>query len=269
MPFRSVGKAVKAITRWVWYGRWRAHADRVPAPKPLLFAADTGNPLPDLSTEPLAKQWLSSHDIPVPAHRLARTLEEAVAAAGEPGWPVVAKIVSPDVAHKSDAGGVAIGVRDAREMDEVWTRIHASVRAAMPQARIEGLLIEAMAPAGGIETLVGVHRDPCFGHVISVGLGGIHVEVLQDVSRRLLPITLDDARAMLGELRAHAILRGIRGRPARDVEALARTLVAVSGLVSAYHDSIAELEINPLWVGAEGEGVLALDALVIRAGAAT
>jgi len=266
MPFRSVGKAVKAIARWVEYGRWRARADEDIAPEPLRLASRPGKPLPDLSTEPLAKQWLSDHGITVPAHRLARTLNEAQAAARELGWPVVAKIVSAQITHKSDVGGVTVGIADAQSLAKAWERIDASVRAAMPQARIEGLLIEAMAPADGVEMLVGVHRDASFGHVMSVGLGGIHVEVLKDISRRILPITSSEARAMLGELRGHAILHGVRGRAPRDIAALADMLVAVSELVSAHHDCIDELEINPLWVGAEGQGILALDALVIRAG---
>jgi len=266
MPMRSVGKAVKAMSRWVWHGQWRARADAMPAPEPLWLLAGQGQALPDVSTEPLAKHWLTAHGMAVPAHRVARTPHEAQAAARELGWPVVAKVVSAEVAHKSDAGGVAVGVRDAEELARVWERIHADVTAAVPHARIDGLLIEAMAPPGGVETLVGVHTDDSFGPVISVGLGGIHVEVLKDVSRRLLPITLDDARDMLRELRGFPILQGIRGRAPRDIEAIARTLVAVSDLVSAHRGAVAELEINPLWVGAVGQGVLALDALAIRAG---
>src|SRR5690606_23783932 len=158
----------------------------------------------------------------------------------ELGWPVVAKIVSAEITHKSDVGGVAVGIRDDDSLAKAWERIDTSVRAAAPQAQIEGLLIEAMAPADGVEMLVGVHSDPSFGHVMSVGLGGIHVEVLKDISRRILPITLSDARAMMGELRGHAILQGVRGRPPRDTEALAHMLVAVSDLVAAHHDSIDE-----------------------------
>lgn len=263
MPLRSVGKAVKAIARWVQYGNWRFRADQAFPPEPLLLAQPWARALPDVSTEPLAKAWLAAHGIAVLAQRLARTLDEAQAAAQAIGWPVVAKVVSPDVLHKSDAGGVAVGLRSADELAQAWERIHASVRAALPQARIDGLLVERMAPPGGVETLVGVHTDDSFGPVISVGLGGIHVEVLKDVSRRLLPVTLQDARDMLRELRSHAILLGVRGKPARDTEALARALVAVSDLVAAHHGAITELEINPLWVGAAGEGVLALDALAI------
>ncbi len=266
MPFRSVGKAVKAIARWVAYGQWRLRADATAVPEPLQLSAPRGLALPDVSTEPLAKAWLAGHGIPMPAHRLTRTLAEAQEAAAAMGWPVVAKVASADVLHKSDAGGVAVGLRDASELAKAWERIHHSVAAAVPNARIQGLLIERMAPPGGVETLVGVHQDECFGPVLSVGLGGIHVEVLKDVSRRLLPIHLDDARDMLRELRGHAILRGVRGQPPRDTESLARTLVAVSDLVTAHHGAIAELEINPLWVGAQGQGVLALDALAIPSG---
>lgn len=265
MPMRSVGKAVKAVRRWVAYGAWRAGADAAGEPRPLLLDAARANPpaLPTLATEYAAKQWLARHGVAVLPGTHARSKEEALQGAASLGYPLVAKVASPDVLHKSDVGGVVVGIADAQQLASAWDRIHADVARAMPQARIEGLLVERMAPTGGIETLVGVHRDPSFGHVLTFGLGGIHVEVLKDVSRRLLPIDLHEAEAMVREVRSFPILQGVRGRPAADIAALARLLVAVSDLVGAHRDAIEELELNPVWVGAAGQGVLALDALVI------
>ena len=269
MPMRSVGKAVRAVQRWVAHGHWRADAAaradaQMPAP-PLMLRPGATQPLPAVGTEIEAKDWLARHGIPVPERVLARSLQEAERAAARLGWPLAAKISSPDVQHKSDVGGVRLGIGDAGQLAAAWAAIHADVARALPRARLDGLLLERMAPADGTEVLVGVHRDPCFGHVLSFGLGGIHVEVLRDVARRLLPLDLHEAASMLREIRGFPILAGVRGRAPRDLDALARLLVSVSELVAVHRDAVDELELNPVWVGARGQGVLALDALVVPA----
>jgi acyl-CoA synthetase (NDP forming) len=147
-----------------------------------------------------------------------------------------------------------------------WDRIHASVRTRAPQARVQGLLIERMAPPGGVEVLVGVSRDPVFGPVLTFGLGGIHVELFQDVARRLLPLTRGEAERMVREPRSFALLDGARGRPKADVTALVDLLMAVSDFVAAQGYRIDEIDLNPVWVGPAGQGVMALDAVIVGRG---
>jgi acyl-CoA synthetase (NDP forming) len=268
VPARSVGKAAKAIRRWIDHGRWRRRTDRLDwQPWPSLGQTPAPGPALRL-TEQAAKQWLARHGVPVPASALATSRDEAMAVAQRLGFPVVAKVASADIAHKTEVGGVAIGLADAAAVGAAWDRIHASVQAAAPQARVDGLLIERMAGAGGVEVLVGVSRDPVFGPVLTFGLGGIHVELFQDVARRLLPLTRAEAERMVREPRSFALLDGARGRPKADVTALVDLLLAVSDFVGAQGDRVDEIDLNPLWVGPAGRGVLALDAVVVGRGEA-
>lgn len=264
VPSRSVGKAIKAVRRWLEHGRWRAeprHLEWEPWPVPRSAAPRDAAPLH--LTEAEAKSWLAGHGIPVPANALARSRAEAIVQAQALGFPVVAKVASSDIAHKTDVGGVVVGLKDAEAVGRAWDAIHANVQTARPDARIDGLLIERMATGGLAEVLVGVSRDPVFGHVLTFGLGGIHVELFKDVSRRLLPLSREEAHAMIREVRSFALLDGARGRPKGDVEALAQLLVQVSDFVGAHAEAIDEIDLNPVWVGAQGQGVLALDAVVV------
>ena len=268
VPARSVGKAIKAVRRWLDHGRWRRRADRLDwQPWPTLGQPPQPGPALRL-TEGAAKQWLSRHGIAVPASALATTREEALAAAERLGYPLVAKVASVDIAHKTEVGGVAIGLADAAAVGAAWDHVHASVRLHAPQARVQGLLVERMAPAGGVEVLVGVSRDPVFGPVLTFGLGGIHVELFQDVARRLLPLSRAEAERMVREPRSFALLDGARGRPKADVAALVALLVAVSDFVAAQGDRIDEIDLNPVWVGPAGQGVMALDAVIVGRGEA-
>jgi acyl-CoA synthetase (NDP forming) len=173
------------------------------------------------------------------------------------------KVVSPQITHKSDVGGVRLDVSGGEAAAEAFDRIYAAVRSAAPEAEIDGVLVEAMAPPGGVEAFVGVARDPVFGHVMTFGLGGIHVELFKDVTRRMLPVTPAIAREMIGELKSSPLLRGMRGQTPRDVEALANLMAAVSGYVARNAARVEELDINPVWVGSEGQGVMALDAVIV------
>ncbi|MEW2353337.1 acetate--CoA ligase family protein [Spirillospora sp. NPDC029432] len=260
---RSLTKAVSAVRHWADHGRWRAAA---PAPAPLILnGRAAGEPLPDVRTEPAAKAWLAAAGIAVPEGVVARTEAEARAAAAELGGRLVLKAVSPDLHHKSDVGGVVLGVEGADAAAEAWERVVASASA---HGTVEGVLVERMAPAGGVEMLVGVHRDPVYGHLISVGMGGVHVEVFGDVQRRLLPLDRRTAEEMLDGLRCKRLLEGVRGAPRHDVEGLVDLLLAVSALVERHADAIGELDLNPVLVrpaGAAGPTVLALDALVVGA----
>jgi acyl-CoA synthetase (NDP forming) len=179
------------------------------------------------------------------------------------GYPVVAKIASADITHKSDVGGVAIGLQDASAVSDAWDRIMSSVRDVRPGAAIDGLLLEQMAKPGGIEVLVGVHRDDVFGPMITFGLGGIYVEILKDVARRLLPLNRIQAQQMIREIRSYSLLEGIRAQQPADVDALVDLLLRVSDFVSEAPD-IQEVELNPVWVGPQGQGAIPLDAVIIK-----
>jgi acyl-CoA synthetase (NDP forming) len=256
VPVRSVRNGTKALRRWIERGRWTQEAGW----RPLGGAAAGGERV--ALTEPAAKELLASYGVPVPAAAIAHTAEEAVAAAERTGYPVVLKVVSADITHKTDVGGVAVGLADAAAVRAGFARIRADVAAARQDAQVEGILVEAMAPPG-IDVLVGVTRDPVFGPFMTFGLGGVLVELFGDVARRLLPLTHDQARALIAEPRCAALLRGVRGAAASDTEALADLLVAVSRLVEADGGAVAELELNPVRVLPAGQGVLALDAVLI------
>ncbi|MFO1306072.1 MAG: acetate--CoA ligase family protein [Burkholderiales bacterium] len=205
-----------------------------------------------------AKAWLASAGIRVPASRVVASAEEAVAAARALGYPVAMKILSSRLAHKSDIGGVELAVRDDREAIRAHERLLASVQRHDVEA-FDGVLVEAME-TGGVEMIVGTHRDPVFGPVVSAGFGGIFVDTLRDVVLHPLPLTFADASAMVRALSGYPILAGARGKRF-DVEALARTIVQVGSLAWAARDAVDDIEINPFLLCPEG-GV-ALDALVV------
>jgi acyl-CoA synthetase (NDP forming) len=211
-------------------------------------------------TESESKRLLTAYGIPVTREQLARDADEAVRAAQAIGMPVVMKIQSPDIPHKTEAGGVRIGVRTSAEVQAAFEEISASARAYAPQALLEGVVVQEMV-SGGTELILGVTNDPLFGPAVMAGLGGVFAEVLKDVSFRLAPITRSEADAMLRELRGFALLDGARGRPKADVAAATDALMRLSALAVDLRDSLAELDINPLTVLPAGHGVRALDGL--------
>ena len=200
---------------------------------------------------------LEAAGIPVVGVRRAASPDEAAAVAAELGLPVALKVLSPDIVHKTDVGGVVLGVRTAADVLETGKQMLARVAAARPQARLEGLLVQRMADVDAHELLLGVVRDAQFGPVVMVGFGGIYVEVLDDTAVRLAPLDRAEARRMLDALRMAPALRGARGRRAADVDALADVICSFAALAVAV-PVLAELEINPLLAGPGG--VLALDA---------
>lgn len=210
-------------------------------------------------SEPEAKQVLALADIACPRCGLAGSAAEAEALARELTSPLVLKVVSPDISHKTDVGGLELGVRDAAEAREAFDRLVARVRERLPRARVDGVMVEEMVP-GGVEVVAGATRHAQLGPVLMVGLGGLWVEVLGDVSFRLIPVEEGDVEEMLGELRAAALLEGARGR-ALDRKALTRALLALSALMQEFEREIDEVEINPL--GVLPAGVRALDAAII------
>jgi acyl-CoA synthetase (NDP forming) len=209
--------------------------------------------------EPEAAGLFGEHGLPVPPFRLAAGGAEAAAAARELGFPVVLKVVSRDVLHKSDAGGVRVGLADAAEVEEAWREMTTTVASRVPGARIEGALVAPQA-AEGLECIVGMTRDPQFGPVLMFGLGGVFVELLKDVSFRVLPIGRADAEEMVREIKGFPLLAGVRGSAPRDVGAVVDFLLATAALVEA-NPEIREVDVNPLRVYAAG--VLALDARVV------
>ena len=200
--------------------------------------------------EPEAKRVCLEYGIPVPKFRVAKSCDEAVKFADEIGYPVVMKVVSPDVLHKSDVGGVVLDLRGPDDVRNAYDRLIENVRSHKPDARIIGVLVEEMAPKS-VEVIVGAIKDPQFGPALMFGLGGVFVEILKDVSFRIAPITEEDAREMITEIKAYPILKGYRGAPPADIEAIVKILVSTSNLVMDYPE-IAELDFNPIMVYERG-----------------
>jgi succinyl-CoA synthetase beta subunit len=195
---------------------------------------------------------------------LAHNADEAAAAAEQLGLPVALKIVSTQIAHKSDIGGVVLGLTDPNAVRTAYDSIVKSVGAARPDAVIDGVLVTPMA-APGMELIIGAKIDPAFGPVIMVGLGGVYVETLSDIVVRLAPLDHNSAKAMLSELNGVSLLTGLRGREPVDLEAVADCLVAVSKFAAAHRDDLSVVEINPVVAYPAGKGALALDAVLIGA----
>ncbi|HEX7627449.1 MAG TPA: acetate--CoA ligase family protein [Candidatus Methanoperedens sp.] len=205
-------------------------------------------------TEHEAKKLLSKYGITVTKESIAKSPDEAFEIASQIATPVAMKISSPDISHKSDVGGVVLNVT-ASEAGSTYDKILLKIKKAAPDAKIEGILVQQMAPPGH-ELIVGLKKDPQFGHALMFGLGGIFVEVYKDVSFRVIPIEKKEALDMISEIKGYPILKGIRGRKPADIEAIAAVLVAVSEM--AQKENILELDINPLIV--DEKGAVAVDA---------
>jgi acyl-CoA synthetase (NDP forming) len=208
-----------------------------------------------------AMRLLRDFGIPLVETVAVRSDDEAVEAARTLGYPVALKIDSPDIAHKTEVGGVRVGCADSTAVRTAADEIVAAVRRRAPSARINGLLVQRMV-IGGTEMIVGVKSGPLFGPAVACGFGGIFAEVLRDVAVRVPPLDAATAHEMIGELRGSALLKGVRGRPPADVAALADTLIRLASLAEAYRDRLGALDINPLLVLEQGHGVVAVDWLV-------
>jgi acetyltransferase len=216
----------------------------------------------DSLTEIEAKQVFAAYNLPVARTRLSRTEEEAVIIAYEIGYPIVMKIVSPDILHKSDAGGVKVNLRDEAAVREAFRTILNNAREYKSNARIHGIAVQEMAP-WGTEVILGSVNDPTFGPTMMFGLGGIFVEVLKDVTFRVAPVATSQAARMLGEIRGAPILAGVRGEAPRDKLALADTICAYSTMIVDLADEVSESDANPVLVYEEGRGVKVVDARII------
>ncbi len=204
-----------------------------------------------------ARAILEAYRIPIPASKLCKTADEAVAFAEEIGYPVVMKIASPDILHKTDIGGVRLNVGSANDVRDSFDLVTFRALRYMPDAEIWGCLVQQQV-RGGKEVILGMNRDPQFGPLVMFGLGGIYVEVLKDVAFRIAPFSRDEANEMIQEIRSFALLRGVRGQAPSDIKAVADTLLKVSQLVTDFPE-IVEMDINPLMVFEEGRGVMGID----------
>ena len=211
--------------------------------------------------EHMSKQLLSDFGVPVTRDVVLPTNGPYTLPAGM-RYPLVVKIVAPDIPHKSDIGAVKLNIADDAALDRAAAAVVANARQAKPDAAITGVLVSEMIP-DGIEVIVGVLNDPLFGPVVAFGMGGVLAEVLHDTTYRIAPFGVRTAREMIGELRAARIFEGVRGQPPRDTEALAQVLVTVSNLAWTLRDRVAEIDINPVMVRPAGQGVVAADALVV------
>ncbi len=212
-----------------------------------------------LLTEVEAKQLLADGGVNVVETKLAASRDEAIALAREMGFPVVLKIASTDVVHKSDAGGVKLGLDSEQQVAEAYDAIMASIKQAFPEARIEGVSVQKMARPG-VEVIIGMSKDAQFGPVLMFGLGGILVEILKDVSFRIVPLVRRDAAEMIREIKGYPLLEGYRGSEPVDVAKLEDMILKVSEFVEA-HPEIKELDLNPVF--AYSDGAVAVDARIV------
>jgi len=200
--------------------------------------------------EPEAKTVCIKCGIPITNFKVAKNEAEAVKFAEQIGYPIVLKIVSPDIIHKSDVGGVIVGLKDAQEVRNAYKQILKNVKKHEANAKIVGILVQEMAPSS-TEVIVGAIKDPQFGPALMFGLGGIFVEVLKDVTFRVAPITRDEACEMITEVKAYPLLKGYRNQPPADTEAIVQILLNTSRLVME-HQEIKELDLNPIMVYEKG-----------------
>src|SRR4030042_660229 len=210
-------------------------------------------------TEIESKELIGGAGIPVGEAKLARTKAEAVSLSKAMGFPVVLKIVSPDVIHKSDSGGVKLGLANAAQVGKAYSEILSTIKKHQPKAKIEGISVQKMAHLG-VEVIIGMTKDSQFGPVLMFGLGGILVEVLKDVSFRIVPLTKRDASQMIKEIKGYPLLQGYRGQEPADIPFLEALIIKVSDFIDK-NPEIKELALNPVF--AYKHGAVAVDARVI------
>jgi acyl-CoA synthetase (NDP forming) len=262
--FRSMPHCFAALAAWHWRAKKRASGapttpatpEKVLAQARRLILAAKGQTL----TEREAKQVLALYGVPVVGEHLAQSVDEAMNAAGSLGYPVVLKVESPDLPHKTEAGVVRLNIHSADEVRAAHQTIMAKANAVTPAPRINGVLVQRMMPQG-IEMVVGARIDPLFGPLVVVGLGGILVELLQDSALAPAPVTHDEALALLAQLKGARLLDGFRGMPGVDRNRLADVICSIATFAADHRDAIAELDVNPLIC--TGDSITAVDALIV------
>jgi acyl-CoA synthetase (NDP forming) len=258
-------ETLRAIQAFIAYGEFQRRqegAEEAGCPSPATVPRWREKLQSDALSEVEGRQLLADYGIRGPEEQVAASADAAVQAAQSIGYPVVLKILSPDIQHKTEIGGVRVGLAGEAEVRQAFSEVMAAAQEHHPEARLEGVLIQEMAPEDAVEVIVGELRDVDFGPVVVFGSGGILVELFKDSSLRLPPLTRRDAHEMVGETQAARLLEGFRGEPAADVDTLVDVLVRVSQLAVDLGDQIAALDINPLMVLPEGQGVRAVDTLV-------
>ena len=258
--------AISALDAMLSYRRWQEKPER----HYRRFEADTRRVRKVFASvirqhrhaliESEAREILRAYGFRLPESRMARTTKEAVKAASEIGYPIVMKIASPDVLHKSDMGGVRVRLEDDAMVEEAFFDITSNIQLRQPQARILGVMVQEMIPQGK-EVILGITRDMQFGPMIMFGLGGIYVEVLKDVAFRIAPLSIENADAMIREIQSFPLLRGVRGEAPADIEAIKDALMRLSQMAMDFPE-IIEADVNPLLVCAEGQGAVAVDARI-------
>ena len=255
--------AITALDAMLSYRRWREKPER----QYRHFEADTRRVREVFASvvkqhrhdliESEAREILKAYRFRLPESRIAKTTKGAVRAASEIGYPVVMKIASPDVLHKSDMGGVRVGIENEAMVEEAFFDITSNIQLRQPEARILGVMVQEMVPQGK-EVILGITRDMQFGPMIMFGLGGIYVEVLKDVAFRIAPLSVESADAMIRDIRSFPLLRGVRGEPPADIDAIRDALLRLSQMAIDFPE-IIEADINPLLVRPEGLGAVAVD----------
>ena len=266
--YTSMPSCARAIRALVDYAQFQArrHRPQMAEATPPGVREEVGRALAaagSVLTETEAKALLAHYGVPRPPEALVTSPEAAAAAATEIGGPLALKIQSPDIIHKTEAGAVALSVIGEVGVREAYQRILAAAKTAHPQAAIHGVLVQAMAPPGR-EMILGVTRDPDFGPMLMVGLGGIHVEILGDVVFSPVPIGRDQALSLLGDLKGATVLDGVRGAPPADRAALAELIAVLSRFAADHAELIEEIDLNPVVVHPHGQGLTVVDALIVK-----
>jgi acyl-CoA synthetase (NDP forming) len=263
--YKSPVRCGRALAALSWYAEALRRADAVRAEQaPVIKRVEARKMLAgkrDDITEFAAKQVLAQYGIGITKEELATSRDEAVALAQRIGYPVVLKVQSPDISHKTEAKAVRLGLISDADVAAAYDEILRNAKAYKNSARIDGVLVQEMV-SGGIEAILGVTNDKLFGPAVMFGLGGIFAEVLKDVAFRIAPVTKSVALEMIAEIKGYAVLTGARGTAPADIDALADAIVRLSALAIDLKDCVAELDINPLFVFPKGQGVKAGDALI-------
>lgn len=264
-PHRGI-KALHALMRYSDYLKNRDEEGKAPPPlsqenrlkiERLLTSSSS------MLTEVEGKEILACYGIPIPKGGLGRNLKETKNIASEIGYPVALKVVSPEITHKTEVGGVKLNIGNEDELGKAFHRIMEDVRGFKPNAEIMGMLVQEMLPPGR-EVMIGVLQDPQFGPMVMFGLGGVFVEVLEDFSLRHAPLKEKDAWEMVKEIKGRRILEGVRGEKKSDQEAIVKALMAVSQMAVDLKETFSEIDINPLIVYPEGGGLKAVDCLFVK-----
>jgi acetyltransferase len=267
--FRSPERCAAAVKSLVDYYKFlKTHSDPAPSgldiddsisaqkAEDLLATADSS------LSEHQSKALLNLYGIPVTREMVATSAPDAVRFAEDIGFPVVLKVDSPDILHKSEANAIRLGVGSKEEIIQIYDELIENAIKYNSKARINGILVQEMIRDGS-EVMIGMSQDPQFGPTIVFGLGGIFVEILKDISLRVAPLSPADAEQMVKEIKGYPILTGVRGKRRADIEAIVDVLLRTSKLAKDWEDTISEIDINPLMVLDEGRGVRAVDALVV------